>query len=84
MPTPKAQRSEVANVYEVIILLNNNNATLKKLIKSSFKCNPKSKTNFSFAFHLRSGKSWKVIPFINMKIEYTICVPYMTQTGFCK
>ena len=37
----------------------NNIMILKKLIKSSGKCNPKSKTYFSFAFHLRNSKSGK-------------------------
>ena len=53
-------------------------------MKSSGECNPKSKTNFSFTFHLRNSKSWKVIPFINMKIEYAICVPHRRKTDFCK
>ena len=34
-----------------------NNMILKKLIKLSGKCNPKSKTSFYFAFHLRNSKS---------------------------
>ena len=42
--------------------LSNNNITLNKLIKSSGKCNPKTKTNFSFGFHLMR----KVILFTNI------------------
>ena len=49
---------------------------LKKMIKSSGKCNPKCKTYFSFAFHLRNSKSGKLIPFKNMNAN-TQCVCYI-------
>ena len=37
----------------------NNNIILTKLIRSSVKGNPKTKTYFSFIFHLRNSKSGK-------------------------
>ena len=46
------------------------------MIKLSGKCNPKSKTYFSFAFHLRNSKSGKLIPFKNMNAN-TQCVCYI-------
>ena len=64
---PALQRYEVANVFfkylrkckEQLKDLLNNKIILNKLIKSSGKCNPKTKTYFSFVFHLSNSKSWK-------------------------
>ena len=50
-------------------LLNNMLLLLNKLIKSSEKCNSKTKTYFSFAFHLRNSKDGKEILFTNMNTK---------------
>ena len=54
---------------------------LNKLIKSSG--NPKSNTYFSFAFRSGTVKA-ESNTFYKYEYEYTLCVLYKTQTGFCK
>ena len=56
---------------------------LNKLIKSSGKCNSKSKTYFSFAFISGTARV-ESNTFYKYEYEYTLCVLYKTQTGFCK
>ena len=49
----------------------------------SSKCNPKYKTYFlslSISGTLKAGRNI----FYKYEYEYKICLPYMTQTGFCK
>ena len=56
---------------------------LNKWIKSSGKCNPKSKVislSLSFSGILKVESN----TFYRYEYEYTICVLYKTQTGCCK
>ena len=53
------------------------------MIKSSGKCNPKSKTYFSFAFHSGTVKAESSTCY-KYEYEYKLCVLYNTQASFCK
>ena len=56
---------------------------LNKLIKSSAKCNTKSKTYFLSLCTSGTVKAESNI-FHKYEYEYTLCALYKTQTGFCK
>ena len=56
---------------------------LKKLIKSSRKCNPNFKTYFLLLPISGTVKAERNT-FYKYEHEYTSCVLYKTQAGFCK
>ena len=53
---------------------------LNKLIKSRGKCHSKSKTYLFFCYPSQAESN--TLP--KYEYEYTLCVIYKTQTGFCK
>ena len=53
------------------------------MIKSNNKYNPKSKTCFSFPFHLGNNIGGKKKTFYKYEYKHKMCLP-MIQTGSCK